>query len=140
MGDIQCDICVGCTAQRATGPECDIRENFNMNKYLNIFVSNIFYQQMSEYIRMKKLTWINIYMNIRIENCMNIWIYLNIPPVFTVLHTNKRISDYIHTEKLIRTNVRINISDQNIWIFKYICHTLRKTYSCHTVKFRPNLV
>ena len=47
---IQCDICVGCTAQRASRPECDIGENFNMNEYLNILVSNILYQQMSKFI------------------------------------------------------------------------------------------
>ena len=45
LGDIQCDICVGCTDQRAPRPECDITENFNMDEYLNIFISNIFYPQ-----------------------------------------------------------------------------------------------
>ena len=58
------------------------------------------------------------------ENCTNMWIYSNIRLDFTLLHTHKRISDYIHTEKLIRKNVRINICDRYIWIFKYIFVTL----------------
>ena len=76
-------------------------------------------------------------MNIHIENCTNLLMYTNILVVFTLLHTHKQISDYIQTEKLIRTNVRINICDQYIWIFKYIRHTLPKTYSCYTIRFWP---
>ena len=78
--------------------------------------------------------YINEHSHWKLYEYMNIFEYLT-----RLLHTHKRMSDYIHTEKLIRTNVRINICDQYIWIFKYIRHTLPKTYSCYTIKLWPKL-
>ena len=48
----------------------------------------------------------------------NIWIY----PYPKSWH--KRISKYIHIQKMIRMNIRKNIQIKNIWIFEYPCHTL----------------
>ena len=64
--------------------ECDIRKNFDTNEYPNIFVSKNLHEWMSEYIRIKNLTRTNVRINICIENCMNIRIYSNIRPVFTL--------------------------------------------------------
>ena len=66
------------------GPECDIRENFASNEYMNIFVSKKLHERMSEYIRIENLTRRNGRINIRIENCSNIQIYSNIHLVFTL--------------------------------------------------------
>ena len=59
-------------------------EFFDTNEYPNIFVSKNLHEWMSEYIRIKNLTQTNVRINIRIENCMNIRIYSNIRPVFTL--------------------------------------------------------
>ena len=55
-------------------PECDIRENFDSNEYLNIFTSKNLHEQMSEYICAKMFTQMNVRINICIEHCMNIGI------------------------------------------------------------------
>ena len=43
-----------------TNPECDIRENFASNEYMNIFVSKKLHERMSEYICMRNLTRTNV--------------------------------------------------------------------------------
>ena len=58
--------------------ECDIHEYFASNEYTNIFVSTKLHELISEYIRTENLTQMNVRINIRIENCMNIGIYSNI--------------------------------------------------------------
>ena len=67
------------------------------------------YERISEYIRVKKITR----MNIRIYLYEIFW--------------HEGISEYIHIKILIRTNIRINIWIKNIWIFEYICQTLDYT-------------
>ena len=52
---------------KSTDAECDIRENFDTNKYPNIFVTKKLHGRMSEYIHMKSLTkkiYTNEYPNI----------------------------------------------------------------------------
>ena len=55
--------------------ECDIRIDFDTNEYPNIFVSRKQYEQISEYIRIKRHDTNMIRMNIRIENDTNIRIF-----------------------------------------------------------------
>ena len=54
------------TDGRTDGPECDIREHFDTNEYLNIFVSKNLHERMSEYIHIKNLTQTNVRINIPI--------------------------------------------------------------------------
>ena len=76
-----------------------------------------------------------IRINICIENDTNIWIFVTLCQSMILIQMNIRI--YLYQEnntnkypnifvlkKSIRTNVRINIRDKYIWIFKYICHIL----------------
>ena len=56
--------------------ECGIRENFNTNEYPNIFVSKNLHERMSEFIRAQNLTQTNVRINICIENCTNIRIFV----------------------------------------------------------------
>ena len=64
--------------------ECDIRENFDTNECPNIFVSTKLHEWISEYIHIIFLTRTNVRISIRIENCTNIRIYLNIRLGFTL--------------------------------------------------------
>ena len=48
----------------------------------------------------------------------------NIPIYLYEIFWHKRISEYICIKILIRTNIRINIWIENIWIFEYIRHSL----------------
>ena len=59
------------------------------------------YERISEYIRVKKMTRTNI----RIYSYDIFW--------------HERISEYIRIRNLIRTNIRIDIRIQNIQIFEY---------------------
>ena len=95
---------------------------------------------MSEFIRAQNLTRMNVRTrtNIRIEN------YTNIREIFILLHSREWMSEYIRTkkidsnecpnifvkEKLIRTNVRINIRHQYIRIFVY-SNIFVTLWSCH---------
>ena len=69
---------------------------------------------MSEYIRMTNLTRMNVRINIRIENCMNIRMYSNIRLVFTLYHTHEWMSEYIRTNKF-GTNECPNIFVKEKW-------------------------
>jgi len=88
------------------GTECDIRENFDTNKYPNIFVSKNLPERISEYIHNFFLTRTNVRINICIKKLCG---YLNIfeysSSFYTLTHSGM--------------NVWINIRDSNIWIFKY---------------------
>ena len=79
--------------------ECDIRENFDINEYPNIFLYKNLPERISEYIHIKNLTRTNVRINVCIENCANIRL------VFILLHNHKRMSKYIHIKNLTRTNV-----------------------------------
>jgi len=45
-------------------PECDITENFNMDEYLNIFISNIFYPQTLNFLILLNLVDLAILVNL----------------------------------------------------------------------------
>ena len=82
-------------------PECDIRENFNTNKYPNIFISKNY---LNEYISITNSTQTNVRINICIENCMNIRIFVYFLHSNTLMHECPNI--FVLTN-LTRTNVRI---------------------------------
>ena len=56
--------------------ECDIRENLDTNESLYIFDSKNLHERISEYIRIKNLTQTDARISIRLENCMNIRIFV----------------------------------------------------------------
>ena len=74
--------------------ECGIRENFNTNKYPNIFVSKNLHERMSELIRAQNLTRTNVRINIRIENCTNI----QISNFYTLTHSRTNVQIYLYKQ------------------------------------------
>ena len=84
--------------------ECGIRENFDANEYPKIFVSKNLHERISEYIRIKNFTRTNVRINICIENCMNIQIFVYFLHSSTLTHECPNISVLTN---LTQTNIRI---------------------------------
>ena len=83
---------------------CSLWLNSNQTRVWHSY--GFWYERISEYICVKKMTRTNI----RIYSYEIFWY--------------ERISEYIRIKILIRTNIRINIWIENIWIFEYIRHSL----------------
>ena len=90
--------------------KCDIRENFDTNKYQNILVSKNLHQRMFEHIRAQNVTPMNVWINICIENCMNIQIFVSFLDSNTL--TNQYPNIFVQTN-LTRTNVRMYLWKKN---------------------------
>ena len=135
-----------------TEPECDIRENFDTNECLNIFVWTKLHEWISEYIHIIVFDTNecpNKYSYWKLHEYSNIFEYST--RFYTLTHSptnvriysykqiwHKRMSEYIRKRK-IYTNECPNIYSwpiySNIRIFEYIRHTLVLSIEPYTTFF-----
>ena len=104
-----------------------IEYNFDTNEYPNIFVSRKWYERISEYIRIKKLIWTNVRIDIRTEN-IRIFKYIR--------HTLVEIKIYKQNKLQIKVKFFFPIFFRQVCLLLSDCHqkSLRLTISLESVK------
>ena len=111
---------------KLSGPECDIRENFDTNECPNIFVSTKLHEWISEYIH------INFFDT---NECPNKYSYWKLHEYSNIFEYSSRFYTLTHSP----TNVRI-YSYKQIWherMSEYICKRKIDTNECPNIYSWP---